>query len=519
MPGGAAAAASQLLDAVAGPDGLAAAVADIRLTSLRLEAAADLYVAREEALARLVAARREITGQYLALAAVVTVPVVVVGAEVIAVGAALGEAHIFVAGSAVALVTSRDADTVRDESAPTSRARSRTCSSTRSSTRSRIWSGIWPRTSSCRTRGWSMSSRGRCPYAVGALLAVPPGLDSAYRPRPTDPLGSHPRGVGGHGLAVSARGAGARYRSAGRGIPTGPPEPVAPGVAGLLTGVQRRSEESKRGRPGLIGIREIPAASGRPRAWVVELPGTQNWNPSAGRNPMDLPSNLQTFAGGTSGYQQGVIDAMRGRVRPGEPVMLVGHSQGGLTAAALARDPMVRKQFNITTCGDVELLANHRVPGQRGRGEPALAVPDDHDRLSGANPAPHGIYDALLVARRSARERLKVAGQVHRVSTGAWVPILGARQLHDPGARPPLRGGDLADADHSRPPRFDSSLRRCTPVSKPATPGATGPGGPVANPAAGTAIARPRPTGRNGVTMPTNSLTVRGRVDRSVAAV
>ena len=137
-PGGAAAAASQLLDAVAGRDGLVAAVADIRLTSLRLEAAADLYVAREEALARLVAARREITGQYLALAAVVTVPVVVVGAEVIAVGAALGEAHIFVAGSAVALVTSRDADTVRTSTAPTSRARSRTCSSTRSSTRSRI---------------------------------------------------------------------------------------------------------------------------------------------------------------------------------------------------------------------------------------------------------------------------------------------------------------------------------------------------------------------------------------------
>ena len=28
--------------------------------------------------------------------------------------------------------------------------------------------------------------------------------------------------------------------------------------------------------------------------------------------------------------------------------MLVGHSQGGLTAAALAADPKVRKQFNIT---------------------------------------------------------------------------------------------------------------------------------------------------------------------------
>ena len=44
----------------------------------------------------------------------------------------------------------------------------------------------------------------------------------------------------------------------------------------------------------------------------------------------------------------GVVAAMRETgVRPGEPVLLVGHSQGGLIAAAVAADPVVRREFSI----------------------------------------------------------------------------------------------------------------------------------------------------------------------------
>jgi pimeloyl-ACP methyl ester carboxylesterase len=45
----------------------------------------------------------------------------------------------------------------------------------------------------------------------------------------------------------------------------------------------------------------------------------------------------------------GVIEAMRAvGVRPNEPVLLVGHSEGGLIAAELAADPDVRREFKVT---------------------------------------------------------------------------------------------------------------------------------------------------------------------------
>lgn len=185
------------------------------------------------------------------------------------------------------------------------------------------------------------------------------------------------------------------------GFPTDPPEPVSPGIAGLLTGVQRRGEESKRGRPGVIGVREIPPARGRPRAWVVELPGTQDWNLSAGSNPMDLFSNVQTVAGTTSVYQQAVVSALRGRVPRGEPVMLVGHSQGGLTAAALASDPTVREQFNIThvvTAGSP--MAGIDVPP----GVQVLSLENERDlvpRLDAAPNAPTATHTSVVFDLRS----------------------------------------------------------------------------------------------------------------------
>jgi pimeloyl-ACP methyl ester carboxylesterase len=44
-----------------------------------------------------------------------------------------------------------------------------------------------------------------------------------------------------------------------------------------------------------------------------------------------------------------VVEAMRAvGVRQGEPVLLVGHSQGGLIAATVAADPAVRREFAVT---------------------------------------------------------------------------------------------------------------------------------------------------------------------------
>lgn len=76
------------------------------------------------------------------------------------------------------------------------------------------------------------------------------------------------------------------------------------------------------------------------RQFVVYLPGTQQWSPLTNRNPMDLGSDLQAFAGaGRAGSERAVALAMRqagiGK-NPSDRVLFVGFSQGALVGANLA---------------------------------------------------------------------------------------------------------------------------------------------------------------------------------------
>ncbi|WP_167585649.1 hypothetical protein [Kineococcus rubinsiae] len=149
-----------------------------------------------------------------------------------------------------------------------------------------------------------------------------------------------------------------------RSVPTRPPGGIADvldGVARQSTGWTSTSQPQPGGRmpaagpppPGTVRLERVRSAAGRV-AWVVEVPGTQTWSPfpgagSAGRSPMDLTTNVRAVAGEPTATADAVVQAMRqAGVRPGEPVMVAGHSQGGLTAAALAADPAVRAEFSIT---------------------------------------------------------------------------------------------------------------------------------------------------------------------------
>ncbi|MGO4104034.1 hypothetical protein AB4Y63_08775 [Leifsonia sp. YAF41] len=72
-------------------------------------------------------------------------------------------------------------------------------------------------------------------------------------------------------------------------------------------------------------------------AWVVYIGGTVDWSPVAAAEPWDLTSNLAAVAEEESGSYRAVVQAMReAGIRPGEPVIEVGHSQGGLIAAQVA---------------------------------------------------------------------------------------------------------------------------------------------------------------------------------------
>ena len=72
-------------------------------------------------------------------------------------------------------------------------------------------------------------------------------------------------------------------------------------------------------------------------SWLVYIGGTAAWSPVAGEQPWDLTSNLAAVADQRAGSYRAVVQAMReAGVAPGDPVVPVGHSQGGLIAAQLA---------------------------------------------------------------------------------------------------------------------------------------------------------------------------------------
>jgi len=89
-----------------------------------------------------------------------------------------------------------------------------------------------------------------------------------------------------------------------------------------------------------IDVRVISRADGQ-RAFIVDLPGTRAWNDPLTAHPAtnDLGTNLHALAGEVTTRERGVAEALRqaGADR-NDPVMLVGHSQGGLVAAAAAHD-------------------------------------------------------------------------------------------------------------------------------------------------------------------------------------
>lgn len=118
------------------------------------------------------------------------------------------------------------------------------------------------------------------------------------------------------------------------------------GVADLFGRVATLSLTGADGA-GRIAIERIDHADGS-TAWIVEIPGTQDWLPNGGPNTIDVTSDLLLLSTGVSDVTLAVEEAMRQAGIPGdEPVMLVGHSQGGMAAMALACAPGFSSRFNV----------------------------------------------------------------------------------------------------------------------------------------------------------------------------
>lgn len=119
--------------------------------------------------------------------------------------------------------------------------------------------------------------------------------------------------------------------------------------------------------PSLDGVVEVQTlvSSNGARRHVVYLPGTDDMNPlSSDGQVRDMQENVRLLAGEPTAYGAGVLAAMRDAgVRPGEPVLLVGHSQGGMEAVALASHGTPYDVTNVVTLGAPTAQVHHYPPG------------------------------------------------------------------------------------------------------------------------------------------------------------
>lgn len=104
-----------------------------------------------------------------------------------------------------------------------------------------------------------------------------------------------------------------------------------------------------------VRVREVVGPDGRSR-WVVQVPGTQEWDPRSGHDPSDGTTNLELMDDGQAALLRAVMAAMTASgVQPDDEVLLTGHSQGGIAAVALASSPQGRAAFpgisHVVTAG------------------------------------------------------------------------------------------------------------------------------------------------------------------------
>ncbi len=132
--------------------------------------------------------------------------------------------------------------------------------------------------------------------------------------------------------------------------------PVPSDLAAMLTHLREvslLSTGSTSPGNGTIEVQTITGPDG-PRH-VVYLPGTDDmlttpWSRDA--DVRDLPTNFAAVGGADTTYADGILEAMADAgIRPGEPVALVGHSQGGIMAAWLAAHQDTYAVSAVVTAG------------------------------------------------------------------------------------------------------------------------------------------------------------------------
>jgi hypothetical protein len=133
-------------------------------------------------------------------------------------------------------------------------------------------------------------------------------------------------------------------------VPIGPRAPSVP--PSTLLGMTEHLHQLADAPDGEVEVQTVTGPDGITRH-VVYLPGTDDMNPlSSDSQVRDMQTNLELMSGQPDAYGLGIVAALaEAGVRPGEPVLMVGHSQGGMEAVALASHGSRYDITNIVTLG------------------------------------------------------------------------------------------------------------------------------------------------------------------------
>lgn len=160
-------------------------------------------------------------------------------------------------------------------------------------------------------------------------IAESPLLMEGFRTLSQLPLGATVNGVAGDlyaGLNGERR----------RGVAVAAEAPVRHDVPHTISDVAAAVDRTSGGESGRFTVQQLTDDHGNNR-WIVHLPGTDfgDWD-----SARDFAGNLQLLDGGRTAYGDAVAESLaRAGVGPDDPVLLSGHSQGGMQAMALADDP------------------------------------------------------------------------------------------------------------------------------------------------------------------------------------
>ncbi|MDM8086460.1 hypothetical protein QUV83_16935 [Cellulomonas cellasea] len=117
--------------------------------------------------------------------------------------------------------------------------------------------------------------------------------------------------------------------------------------AGLLRLIDDAYPGGAHGGLGVVSVLRFDQPDGS-RSWAVAIPGTQDSGPE-GDNPMRATTNVPLMAGLPDGASDLVLQALdQAGAEPGEPVLLAGHSQGGMAAMAVASAVAVTGRHTVT---------------------------------------------------------------------------------------------------------------------------------------------------------------------------